>query len=335
MEKYIGKKIKSQQFNKITEGIFKSKLQERCSDCGGFLMFLADSTMEKTKLHNGDFCKNRFCPMCSWRKARKDTVVINILMKHLREEHNKEFIFLTLTTPNVSGEQLNEEIKKYNNAFRKLMKRTEVLNITKGYIRKLEVTYQKSKYITKKLYKDKQKYYDKRGLQVGSLEPNYNTYNPHFHVVIAVNKSYFKKGYITQKRWLELWQEATGDSSITQVNVKKAKHGDDNKDVYELAKYSAKDEDYLVSKKVFKIFYEALKGKQLLVFSGLFKEALKLFKAGELDKYKIPDTIKYIFMMCYVWENDLKEYEEYHIRKLDPEELEKYNNLYIDEFDID
>lgn len=32
-------------------------------------------------------------------------------------------------------------------------------------------------------------------------------YNPHFHVLIAVNKSYFNKPnqYIKQARWLKLW----------------------------------------------------------------------------------------------------------------------------------
>ncbi|WP_432643761.1 protein rep, partial [Clostridium perfringens] len=67
-------------------------------------------------MHKGSFCKNRFCPMCSWRLACKDSLEISILMEHLRVEENKDFIFLTLTTPNVSAEKLEEEIKKYNKA---------------------------------------------------------------------------------------------------------------------------------------------------------------------------------------------------------------------------
>lgn len=136
------------------------------------------------------------------------------------------------------------------------MERKEVKAIVKGYIRKLEVTYQKEKYITKKLLKRKKDYYTKKGLAIGDLEPNYNTYNPHFHVVIVVNKSYFKdvKYYIYHERWLELWQLSTGDRAITQVNVKKAK-ANNLKEVYELAKYSAKDSDYLLSRPVFETFF--------------------------------------------------------------------------------
>jgi len=62
-------------------------------------------------------------------------------MEHLRKEENKEFIFLTLTTSNVKGVDLDSSIRGYNKAFERLMKRKEVKSIVKGYIRKLEVTY--------------------------------------------------------------------------------------------------------------------------------------------------------------------------------------------------
>lgn len=42
-------------------------------------------------------------------------------------------------------------------------------------------------------------------------------------MLIAVNKSYFKdtKSYISQKEWLELWRDVTGNQDITQVHVQK------------------------------------------------------------------------------------------------------------------
>ena len=289
--------------------------------------------MENKKLHKGSFCKNRFCPMCSWRLSCKDSLEISILMEHLRCEENKEFIFLTLTTPNVKGENLEEEIKKYNKAFEKLMQRKEVKNIVKGYIRKLEVTYQKEKYITKELWKRKKDYYEKRGLSIGDLEPNYDTYNPHFHSVITVDRSYFKsRNYISRERWLELWQLSTGDKSITQVDVKKAK-ANNLKEVYELAKYSAKDTDYLLSRPVFETFYKALKGKQVLVFSGLFKDAHKMYKLGELDIYKKKSEIEYVYKLYYNWHK--KEYKNTKIVELTEEEKEKINKKLINEIEIE
>lgn len=336
LERCTDKKLKNPKFSNYIEPLISKKMFNLISDCGSFLEFLGDFEMENKKLHKGSFCKNRFCPMCSWRLACKDSLEISILMEHLRCEENKEFIFLTLTTPNVKGDSLEEEIRKYNKAFEKLMKRKEVRAIVKGYIRKLEVTYQKEQYITKELWKRKKDYYEKRGLSIGDLEPNYDTYNPHFHVVIAVNKSYFtnktSKTYISRERWLELWQLSTGDKSITQVDVRKAK-SNNHKEVYELAKYSAKDSDYLVSRPVFEIFYKALKGKQVLVFSGLFKDAHKMYKLGELDIYKKQSDIEYVYKLYYNWYKN--EYENTKCVELTDEEKKKINKKLIDEIEID
>lgn len=334
LEKCTDKRLKNPKFSDYIKSFVSQKMNLRIIDCGTFLELLGDFEMENRKINKANFCKNRFCPMCSWRLACKDSLEISILMEHLRCEENKEFIFLTLTTPNVKGDSLEEEIRKYNKAFEKLMKRKEVKAIVKGYIRKLEVTYQREQYITKDLWKRKKDYYEKRGLSIGDLEPNYDTYNPHFHVVIAVNKSYFNKSdlYISRERWLELWKLSTGDKSITQVDVKKAK-ANNHKEVYELAKYSAKDSDYLVSRPVFETFYKALKGKQVLVFSGLFKDAHKMYKLGELDIYKKQSDIEYVYKLYYNWYKN--EYENTKCIELTDEEKKKINKKLVDEIEID
>ena len=334
LNKCTDKRLKNPKFSEYIKPFLSENMNLRVVDCGTFLELLGDFEMENKKLHKSNFCKNRFCPMCSWRLACKDSLEISILMEHLKCEENKEFIFLTLTTPNVKGDSLEEEIRKYNKAFEKLMKRKEVRTVVKGYIRKLEVTYQKEKYITKELWKRKKDYYEKKGLSIGDLEPNYDTCNPHFHVVIAVNKSYFtdKDYYISRERWLELWQLSTGDKSITQVDVRKAK-SNNHKEVYELAKYSAKDSDYLVSRPVFEIFYKALKGKQVLVFSGLFKDAHKMYKLGELDIYKKQSDIEYVYKLYYNWYKN--EYENTKCIELTEEEKVKINKKLIDEIEID
>lgn len=334
IDKCTDKKKKNSKFTEFIAPLKREKSLQRLIECGDFLMFLADSSLENKKLHKGSFCGNRFCPMCSWRKACKDSLEISILMEHLRLEEAKEFIFLTLTTPNVQADSLEIEIKRFNKAFKKLFERKEVKQIAKGYIRKLEVTYAKHEFITEELYEKKKDYYDKRNLKTGDKEPNYNTYNPHFHVVVAVNKSYFsdKKYYISKERWLELWQEATDDKSITQVDVKKATLKNQGQ-MYELAKYSAKDSDYLHSQEVFKVFYEALRGKQVLVFSGLFKEAHKLYEKGELDSYKQKDEIIYVYKLYYSWFQE--NYENTRLIELTAEEKEKYNNKLKQDIEID
>src|SRR5699024_12792498 len=91
-------------------------------------------TMEKKKQQKGNSCKNRFCPICSWKKARKDALAHSVMMQYLKEEEQKEFVFLTLTAPNVKAAELEDEINHYNHSFKKLMERQKVKRIVKGYV---------------------------------------------------------------------------------------------------------------------------------------------------------------------------------------------------------
>ena len=290
----------------VSEYTITENTLELIKECNTFMMMVADESMENKKQHKGNSCKNRFCPICAWRKSKKDALALSIMMAYLKQEEKKEFIFLTLTAPNVLADELNDEIKHYNQSFQRLMQRKEVKSVVKGYARKLEITYNEER----------------------------DDYHPHFHVLIAVNKSYFndKDYYISRDRWLELWQKVTKNPLITQVDVRKVRNSKDDK-VYEIAKYSAKDSDYLINQDVFEVFYQALKGKRLIVYSGLFKEAMTLFKSGELDEYKEKDSTKYVYAIMYNWGN--KKYVEMEKRLLTDDEMKEINGQFIDEKDVD
>lgn len=304
MEKYTEKKQRNQVFQKFIKRHIGENQMDLVQDCNTFLSFVADKTLEKQKLYKANSCKNRFCPVCSWRKARKDALGLSLMMQYIKQQEKKEFIFLTLTTPNVMSDELENEIKRYNNSFRKLIKRKKVGSVIKGYVRKLEITYNKKR----------------------------DDYNPHFHVLIAVNKSYFKdtKSYISQKEWLNLWRDVTGMPEITQVQVQKIRQNN-NKELYEMAKYSGKDSDYLINQKVFDAYYRSLKGKQVLVYSGLFKEARKLLKNGDLDYLKEIDPTEYIYQIFYIWKQ--KEYLASELHDLTEQEKRELNHQMIDEIE--
>lgn len=306
MNKYTEKKQKNQVLKKFIEKYVSEASLELIEDCNTFMMFVGDETMEKKKQHKGNSCKNRFCPICAWRKAKKDALALSVMMKYIKAEHGKEFIFLTLTAPNVPADELHEEIKDYNKAFQRLMQRQEVKKVVKGYARKLEITYNKER----------------------------NDYHPHFHVLIAVNKSYFtdKEYYIKHDRWLDLWRQVTKNPLITQVDVRKLRKNS-KKEIAEVAKYGAKDSDYLVNQEVFDVFYQSLKGKQIIVYSGLFKDAMKLFKAGDLDKYKEVDTTRYVYAIMYNWGQS--DYVEKERRLLTETEQKEINRQLIDDMEVE
>ncbi len=97
------------------------------------------------------------------------------------------------------------------------------------------------------------------------------------------------------------------------------------------AKYSGKDNDYLINQKVFDAFYKALKGKQVLVYSGLFNNARKKLKNGELDYLKEVDPTEYIYQIFYTWNK--KEYLASEIFDLTESEKQEINHQMIDEIE--
>lgn len=250
------------------EGLISDNTYENIVSCRYFMRFLRGTEVEedtgtvlkeeKAEVVTASFCHQRFCPFCSKGKAEKDAVHLSTLIKSLEQDH--AFIFLTLTMPNVKADCLKDAISKMNNAFNLYFQYVKIATVVKGYVRKLEVTYNREA----------------------------DTYHPHFHCLIAVRKGYFSaKEYIKHDDWLHLWQKAMKDPSISQVNVKRAgKKGSMEKAILELSKYMAKDSDYLYSYEVFKTFYFALKGRRLIVYGGCFKEACQKYEAGALDGFK-------------------------------------------------
>jgi len=338
MKKYTTKKLKSQDVKKLISKHVTPSVEKKIGDCGDFLMFTADEDKENIKLYKGQFCGNRFCPICCYTRSKKEALMISILLKYLQDEFRYRFIFLTLTAPNVEGDKLDDEITRFNKNFKKMFERKKIRAVNKGYIRKMETTYNKEPIITCEMWygtgkkKPMADYFERRGLKIGDPNPNYDTYHVHFHLVIAVNNSYFTdKTYIRQSEWLNIWRDVMGDQTITQVDVRPFKH--EFSDVQEIAKYFAKSSDMLASQKVFDVFYTALKGRQILTYNGAFKEAVKLFKKGELDKYKDVDTTEYVYMLLYQW--GWRKYVERELRKLTEDERERVNRHLIDEVDLE
>ena len=306
--KYSTKKTGNQGVSKFTDKHLTENSQRRFCECGDWIDFFADREVSKLKVCEANFCKNRFCPMCAWRLAYKDAMMISILMEYIEHEYDKAFVFVTLTAPNVKGENLKDEITRYNKAFKKLVERDVITKVNQGYIRKLEVTYNADR----------------------------DDYHPHFHCIFTVNKSYFVgRDYIKQEKWLDLWRDVMKDSAITQVDVRRVKRGGtDGRDkaINEVAKYAAKDSDYSISQSVFDVFYKALKGRQVLTFNGLLAQANKKYKAGDLDSYKTIDGTEYVWLLLYRWGGS--EYLEKRRREITEEEYEELKREAVDDASV-
>lgn len=333
-EKYMPKKDLNRKAADYMEKHVSVKTINRFETCSSWFHHLTNKEMSVKRLHKTDACGNRFCPICTWKTAKKDAIKISVMMEAVKVIEEKEFLFLTLTAPNVSGEELRDEVDRFNHGVNKLFQRRNVKRVVKGYIRKLEVTTDQEKLITDELYKRKKDYYDLRGLKVNDPNPTYNTYHPHMHIIIVVNKSYFNRpaDFISKVEWLEMWRDCMNDNSITQVDARKVSDRGNSNAVLEIAKYSAKGSDLYHSESVFDTFYMALKRRQLIVYSSMMKDYARKFKNGDLDEFKKVNEDEYTHLLQSVWRGSGYDSK---LRELTQAEHELYNERakFIEESD--
>jgi plasmid rolling circle replication initiator protein Rep len=197
---------------------------QRVFFCGCYLEFrkYEDGSQQ---LHNANFCKGRICPMCSWRRSLKVFGQVSKVMDYITIDNDYRYLFLTLTVKNVLGCELSGEIDKLFNGFNKMTERKEFKRISQGWFRCLEVTYK----------------WDR------------NDYHPHFHMIIAVKKSYFTNDdYMSHDKWKELWRSCAGLDYDPWVDVRSVKPQVNSageivyaKAVAEVSKYAVKSSDFL------------------------------------------------------------------------------------------
>ena len=240
-------------------------------ECGTELTFLAPSDPElPQKLYRANFCKDRLCPMCSWRRTKKIFGQVSKIMDKLDEEY--EFVFVTLTVLNCSSAQLRDYIKRLFKAFDLFNHYKEVRQAFKGYFRTLEITRHEDR--------------------IRSIE-----WHPHFHAIYAVKPSYFRsRYYIDHDKLMHLWQRAFQTSYDPRVYIEKVKPKENDKRyteeqhlnaLHEVAKYSAKSFEYLTcndedTDRGVGTLLQSLTTHRLCGMGGVFRKAAQELKLDDM-----------------------------------------------------
>lgn len=259
--------------------------------CAKFLKFGHTAT-GTCKLHKAYFCRDKLCPMCAWRRSKKIYNQVHTCVDFLKE--NYQFLMLTLTVPNVSASELPDTITHLNSSFARLIGRVAVKRICRGYLKCLEITYNRKR----------------------------DDFHPHLHVLLAVDNNYFKSDfYLKRDDFLLLWRESTRDNRITQVDIRKIHYNPNRPElsnissaVAEVAKYSVKPSDYIftdsqfLTDKVVYTFATVLHRRRLVSFGGVFEVARKHFgfvkDVFEDDLLHTDDNAKdgeFVAFSSYVW----------------------------------
>ncbi len=250
----------------------KSKLQA-LADCGTYLGFdlykhISKDEYQKNLAH-ANFCRDRFCEMCNWRRARKYAIENFKLLKAIQGENKVRYIFATFTVKNPLINDLKASIKHFNQSWQRMVQTKRWRNSILGYIKAIEIPFQKT---------------------------NKNRINLHAHCLLIVPSIYFDfknyNLYIKQKELQEMWKKALRvdyNPSVDVRIIKQNKNRDENDEiasvVAETTKYPLKNIDlYDIDWQKFKLLTEQAKNLRLLSFGGIARSYRKeLFTSVDFD----------------------------------------------------
>lgn len=259
--KFSPKKEQANILSDVYSALDLKSRSSRVSGCGSFLEFHV--TESEKKLHQANFCRDRLCPMCNWRRSLKIFGQVSRVMDVL-EADGYRFLFLTLTVRNCSADELSDTVQMLFDGWRVLYhENARVKRSVCGSFRSLEVT---------------------RNNRTG-------LFHPHLHVILAVKPDYFSgRHYISQVEWGQIWRSSCSLDYDPVIDIRVIKPNSDGISgaVAEVSKYAVKSSDFLdgsMSDKVSFVsaFLAALTGRRLCSFTGVFGKVRRDLKLDDVE----------------------------------------------------
>lgn len=234
-------------------------------------------------LHTANFCRNRLCPMCGWRRSLKlgsqarEVVAEANRQKVSRDGVAYKWLLVTFTVRNVTGPELGRTIDQLHKAAHNMAKTKRWKAAVKGWLRATEVTH-----------------------NTDVKSASFDTFHPHLHFLLCVNSRYFKSAdYIPQKEWKAMWERAAGLNYDSQVNVKAVKdlENDPTKEsktslggaLAEVTKYVCKPQGVVtwenpeMAVRTVLVLDRMLDGRRLTSWGGVLKEAAAKLKLDSIE----------------------------------------------------
>lgn len=239
---------------------------ERLKKCGQALVFDVDDQGNKKLVHM-DSCRVRLCPLCAWRRSLKAYYnAMSILQKISIDVPEMQYIFVTLTVRNCSADELSNTLDLMFDSLKRLTDRKEIKDVWQGMIRNMEVTH-----------------------NIDYESKSFDTYHPHFHLLIAVKPSYFQgKYYISRQKLAELWQDCLRIDYLPQVKMQ-ACYNSTPHTVAEASKYAAKAGDYIIlddwdlTVDTVAVLDKALHKRRLIGYTGIMKKIKAQLKLEDVE----------------------------------------------------
>jgi len=266
------KRLGTEQVAAAYSALGQESKAARCRFCGTVLVFAECPRGHEKRLQGANFCRERLCPMCAWRRSLRLAAEASLVLHRAAAEHPEwSYLLLTATQRNVPGVDLPVEVGRVLHGWNVLRQRQEFRAVA-GWLRTLEVT-----------------------VNSGTGE-----WHPHIHALLAVEPDYWHKRYVSHGRWMVLWRDVLRldyDPWVEVHRVRARRNGDPlDAAAREASKYVLKDDDLVGSgaedtvRRV-AILDAALKGRRLVAWGGALREIAKRMQAdvpvGEEDLVRV------------------------------------------------
>ena len=136
---------------KLDDDIITDNGLKSLEECGDTLVFMRNEEGEK-RLHGANFCRNRLCPMCNWRRSLKMYSQVSQITDKILTTRKSRFIFVTLTVKNPDAEHLTETLDLMNKGFRISQAIAEHLPLLKNLKNRRAISRLLKSHITAKKY---------------------------------------------------------------------------------------------------------------------------------------------------------------------------------------
>lgn len=241
-------------------------------DCGTFLGIAGDG--EGAAIVEANFCRQRLCPACSWRRSLRIYSTTSQILDYIDAQQPRQvkYLFLTLTVRNCALPDLGSAIDQMATAYKRLTNNRAWQRRVLGAMRTLEVT----------------------------INRDDMTAHPHYHLILAVPRSYgaaHDNLYWDHGQWQAAWRQACRLDYDPQVSIQVVKGGR-KAGIREVAKYMAKDTDYLIDGDPATTDYlvdqlgTQLKGRRLISYTGLLRQAQQTLKLADPETAPLVDTLR-------------------------------------------
>lgn len=231
---------------------------DNIAGCGTYLQFVRTPDT-KMSLKHANFCRERMCPMCQWRRSIKLGVQADKIYRALTDQGYKH-VFVTLTVKNCDGEHLRDTVEHLVKSAQRWRRHKAIDAVVRGAYRALEITY----------------------------NDQTDTYHPHIHALLTVEGNYFDKdneNYITHEMLMETWRTAADldyDPSVSIEAVRQKENQTITSACAELCKYPAKTAE-VNSSRVLQYIDEALRGRRLIQWSGVAQEVRRALDLDDVE----------------------------------------------------